>query len=101
MLHEEDQTRMGKFVGKVKGYASKGKDAISAKYHSSKAAFGRRKEDDVVELLASGSSSSGSGSTSVSTRPNGAGMSRGGMGTSRGGMGLGSREPPKDIFNDI
>lgn len=94
MLHEEDQTRMGRFMGKVKGYASKSKDVISAKYLSSKVAFGRGKEEDVVELLASGSSSSGSGPTSVSTRPNGAGMSR-------GGGGLGPREPPKDIFDDI
>ena len=64
---------------------------MASKYQSSKVAFARRtgKEDDVVELLATGSGSSGSnGSTSS-------------VGSGRGLRSLGQREPPKDLFQDV
>ena len=86
-LHEEEQSRVGRFVGRVKGLASKGKDAISSKYQSSKVAFSKRRgKDDVVELLAAGKSSS---------------SSDGGSGGGQSYRGASAREPPKDIFNDI
>lgn len=84
--HDEEGTRIGQFWGRVKGVASKGKGAISAKYESSKVAFGKRsgkEEDDVVELLATGG---GSGS-------NGRGRGH----RARGAL----REPPKDLFQEI
>lgn len=104
----EDDSRVGRFVGKVKGFAAKGKDAVSSKYHSSKMAFARRKkQDDGVELLATGGSSSDSSpqrpTTSIATRP----ASNGAIGSSLGGVsshpyrGSASRDPPKDIFDDI
>lgn len=96
-LHEEDRTRMSKFVGRVKGYAVKSKNVVSSKYQASKVAFNKRRgkeEEDVVELLATGSSSSSSGTVvSVVTRPNGA------SGSGHGHRG--PRDPPKDIFEDI
>ena len=104
----EDDSRMGRFVGKVKGLAAKGKGAVSSKYQSSKKVFGRKKkQDDVVELLAAGSSSSDSSAqrpvTSITTRPasNGATGSSLGGGSSKPYRGSASREPPKDIFDDI
>jgi hypothetical protein len=107
-LIEDEGSRVGRFVGRVKGLATKGKDAVSSKYQSSKMAFGRKKkEDDVVELLAAGSSGSDSSTqrsvTGISTRPS----SNGATGTtSTGGSGgtyrgTASRDPPKDIFDDI
>lgn len=109
-LHDEDESRLGRFVGRVKGFATKGKDAISSKYQSSKMALARKKkDDDVIELLATGhgggssSSSSNSNPTpSITTRPS----SNGATGTSSSGSGhpyrgAGPRDPPKDIFDDI
>lgn len=108
-LIEDENSRVGRFVGRVKGLATKGKDKISSKYQSSKLVLGRKKKpDDVVELLATGSSSSDSSTqrpvASISTRP----ASNGAVGTSSAsGSGLpyrgaGSRiDPPKDIFDDI
>ena len=90
-LHEEEDSRVGRFVGRVKGLASKGKDAISSKYQSSKVAFAKRRgKDDVVELLATGKAGSSGGGTAD-----------GGSGSGHGYRGAATREPPKDIFNDI
>ena len=68
---------------------------ISSK--SSKMTFGRRanKNDDVVELLATGRSSAAPPPISVTTRPNGA------SGSGQGYRGTGLRDPPKDIFDDL
>ena len=89
-LHEEDESRVGRFVGRVKGLASKGKDAISSKYQSSKMAFSKRRgKDDVVELLAAGKTGSSSSSAD------------GGSGSGQAYRGAAAREPPKDIFDDI
>lgn len=101
-LIEDEQSHIGRFVGRVKGLAAKGKGAVSSKYQSSKLALGRKKkEGDVVELLATRSSGSDSNSR-IATRP-----SNGALGTASGGgsghayRGAGSRDTPKDIFDDI
>jgi len=81
-LYEEDST-LQKVMGQMKRFASKGKGAISSKYHSSKVAFSRKnKNDDVVELLPPGASSSRGGASGVDilTRSNG---SSGDFGRSR------------------
>ncbi len=92
-LHEEDETRVGRFVGRVKGLASKGKGAISSKYQSSKEAFAKRRgKDDAIELLAAGKSSS---SSAVGA------MGEGASGSGQAYRGTSTREPPKDIFDDI
>lgn len=91
-LHEEDESRMGRFFGRVKGLASKGKDAISSKYQSSKVAFAKRRgKDDVVELLAAGKTSS-SGAM---------GATEGASGSGQTYRGASARVPPKHIFDDI
>lgn len=109
-LIEDEGSHLGRFVGRVKGLATKGKGAISSKYQSSKLALGRRKkdEDDVVELLATGGSSSSDSSTqrpttSITTRPtsNGAVGASSTSGSGHAYRGAGSRDPPKDIFDDI
>lgn len=92
-LHEDDGSRFSRFIGKAKNLAAKGKGSIVSKYRSVRAG----KQEDVVELLPANSSSeelvqSVGGASSRET-----GQSSLGMGV----VSRNSREPPKDIFDDI
>ena len=80
-------------MGKAKGLAVKSKNTITAKYHSAR----RKSHDDVIELLPSNSSSDNLRLTAHSSSGVGVSGSSGRL-SSRGG---GSREPPRDMFNDI
>ena len=88
-LHE-DGSRFSRFVGKAKNLASKGKDSIVAKYHTVRAG----KQEDVVELLPANSSSE---ELVQSANSRGSGQSSLGIDV----VSRNSREPPKDLFDDI
>ncbi len=90
-MEEEDRSRMSQVFGRVKTYASKGKDAVATKYRSTKVAFWKKDGDDGIELLASKSDSD----ASSIYRSNGA------SGSGHGYRGAGSRAPPKDLFEDL
>ena len=93
-LHEEDDSRFSRFVGKAKNLAARGKDSVVAKYHSVRAG----KQEDGVELLPANSSSEELVQSVGGANSRGSGQSSLGISVmSRNSHG----EPPKDLFDDI